>query len=145
MIIKSFELNKINLKKNNIFLLYGENEGLKNDIIKNYFYNKFSNNIYRYEEKEILNDQELFFNNIMSKSFFDDKKLIIISRTSDKILNIIEIILEKNIEDIKIIINSGILDKRSKIRAFFEKNKYTNVVANNKYKVTPPNLGTGFS
>ena len=65
MIIKSFELNKINLKKNNIFLLYGENEGLKNDIIKNYFYNKFSNNIYRYEEKEILNDQELFFNNIM--------------------------------------------------------------------------------
>ena len=124
MIIKSFELNKINLKKNNIFLLYGENEGLKNDIIKNYFYNKFSNNIYRYEEKEILNDQELFFNNIMSKSFFDDKKLIIISRTSDKILNIIEIILEKNIEDIKIIINSGILDKRSKIRTFFEKNKY---------------------
>ena len=125
MIIKSFELNKINLKKNNIFLLYGENEGLKNDIIKNYFYNKFSNNIYRYEEKEILNDQELFFNNIMSKSFFDDKKLIIISRTSDKILSIIEIILEKNIEDIKIIINSGILDKRSKIRTFFEKNKYT--------------------
>ena len=118
MIIKSFELNKINLKKNNIFLLYGENEGLKNDIIKNYFYNKFSNNIYRY-------DQELFFNNIMSKSFFDDKKLIIISRTSDKILNIIKIILEKNIEDIKIIINSGILDKRSKIRTFFEKNKYT--------------------
>ena len=113
MIIKSFELNKINLKKNNIFLLYGENEGLKNDIIKNYFYNKFSNNIYRYEEKEILNDQELFFNNIMSKSFFDDKKLIIISRTSDKIIDIIEIILEKNIKDIKIIINSGILDKSS--------------------------------
>ena len=125
MIIKSFELNKINLKKNNIFLLYGENEGLKNEIIKNYFYNKFSNNIYRYEEKEILNDQELFFNNIMSKSFFDDKKLIIISRPSDKILNIIKIILEKNIEDIKIIINSEILDKRSKIRTFFEKNKYT--------------------
>ena len=124
MIIKSFELNKINLKRNNIFLLYGENEGLKNDIIKNYFYNKFSNNIYRYEEKEILNDQELFFNNIMSKSFFDDKKLIIISRPSDKILNIIKIILEKNIEDIKIIINSEILDKRSKIRTFFEKNKY---------------------
>ena len=70
MIIKSFELNKINLKKNNIFLLYGENEGLKNDIIKNYFYNKFSNNIYRYEEKEILNDQELFFNNIMSMGIF---------------------------------------------------------------------------
>ena len=47
-----------------------------NQEATNYFYNKFSNNIYRYEEKEILNDQELFFNNIMSKSFFDDKKLI---------------------------------------------------------------------
>ena len=72
MIIKSFELNKINLNKNSIFLLYGENEGFKNDIIKNYFYNKFSNNIYRYEEKEILNGQEIFFNSIMSKSFFDE-------------------------------------------------------------------------
>ena len=74
MIIKSFELNKINLNKDSIFLLYGENEGFKNDIIKNYFYNKFSNNIYRYEEKEILNGQEIFFNSIMSKSFFDKKK-----------------------------------------------------------------------
>jgi len=125
MIIKSFELNKINLNKNSIFLLYGENEGFKNDIIKNYFYNKFSNNIYRYEEKEILNDQEIFFNSIMSKSFFDKKKLIIILRASDKIINIVETIIEKNIEDIKIIINSGILDKKSKIRVFFEKNKNT--------------------
>ena len=125
MIIKSFELNKINLNKNSIFLLYGENEGFKNDIIKNYFYNKFSNNIYRYEEKEILNNQELFFDSIMSKSFFDKKKLIIILRASDKIINIIKTIIEKNIEDVKIIINSGILDKKSKIRVFFEKNKNT--------------------
>ncbi len=125
MIIKSFELNKINLSKNSIFLLYGENEGFKNDIIKNCFYNKFSNNIYRYEEKEILNDQESFFNSIMSKSFFDKKKLIIILRTSDKIINIIETIIKKNIEDIKIIISSGILDKKSKMRIFFEKNKNT--------------------
>ena len=125
MIIKSFELDKINLKKNNIFLLYGENEGFKNEIIKNYFYNKFSKNVYRYEEKEILNNKEIFFNNIMSKSFFDNKKLIIILRASEKILDIIETILEKNIEDIKIIINSGILDKKSKLRTFFEKNKYT--------------------
>ena len=125
MIIKSFELNKINLKKNNIFLLYGENEGLKNKIIKKYFSNEFSNNIYRYEEKEILNNQEIFFDNIMSKSFFDNEKLIIILRGSDKIINIIETIIEKKIEDIKIIINCGILEKKSKIRTFFEKNKYT--------------------
>ena len=123
MIVKSFELNKINLDQNNIFLLYGENEGLKNDIIKKYFYNEFSNNIYRYDEKEILNDQELFFNSIMSKSFFDNKKLIIILRASDKIINIVETIIEKKIEDVKIIINSGTLDKKSKVRTFFEKNK----------------------
>ena len=124
MIIKSFELNKINLEKNNVFLLYGENEGYKNEIIKNYFCNKFSNNIYRYEEKEILNNQELFFNNIFSKSFFDGKKIIVILRTSDKIIDIIKSILEKKIEDVKIIINCDILDKKSKIRTFFEKNKY---------------------
>jgi len=112
MIIKSFELNKINLKKNNIFLLYGENEGLKNNIIKKYFSNEFSNNIYRYEEKEILNNQEIFFDNIMSKSFFDNEKLIIILRGSDKIINIIETIIEKKIEDVKIVINCGILEKK---------------------------------
>ena len=74
MIIKTFEIEKLKKIKEKIILLYGENEGFKNDIIKNYFYNKFSNNIYRYEEKEILNDQEIFFNSIMSKSFFDKKK-----------------------------------------------------------------------
>ena len=78
MIIKSFELNKINLEKNNFFLLYGENEGLKNEIIKKKFEKKFDQNIYRYDEKEILNNEENFLNSITSKSFFDNIKLIII-------------------------------------------------------------------
>jgi len=36
MIIKSYEIkkNKLNLLKNNFFLLYGENIGLKKDIKK---------------------------------------------------------------------------------------------------------------
>ena len=122
MIIKSYELNKINLKKNSIYLLYGENEGLKNKVINDTF-KEFLKNNYKYDEKEILNNKENFFNNILSKSFFETKKIIIILRSSDKIVNIIEEILEKITEDTKIILLANILDKKSKLRLLFEKNK----------------------
>ena len=122
MIIKSYEINKINLKKNNVYLLYGENEGFKNKVIDDTF-KKFSNNIYKYDEKEILNNKENFFNKILSKSFFETEKLIIILRSTDKIVNIIEEIIEKNIEDTKIILLANILEKKSKLRMLFEKNK----------------------
>ena len=122
MIIKSYEINKINLKKNNVYLLYGENEGFKNKIIDDTF-KKFSKNIYKYDEKEILNNKENFFNKILSKSFFETEKLIIILRSTDKIVNIIEEIIEKNIEDTKIILLANILEKKSKLRMLFEKNK----------------------
>ena len=122
MIIKSYEINKINLKKNNVYLLYGENEGFKNKVIDDTF-KKFSKNIYKYDEKEILNNKENFFNKILSKSFFETEKLIIILRSTDKIVNIIEEIIEKNIEDTKIILLANILEKKSKLRMLFEKNK----------------------
>ena len=122
MIIKSYEINKINLKKNNVYLLYGENEGFKNKVIDDTF-KKFSKNIYKYDEKEILNNEENFFNKILSKSFFETEKLIIILRSTDKIVNIIEEIIEKNIEDTKIILLANILEKKSKLRMLFEKNK----------------------
>jgi len=122
MIIKSYEINKINLKKNNIYLLYGENEGFKNKVINDAF-KKFSKNIYKYDEKEILNNKENFFNKIFSKSFFEKEKLIIILRSTEKIVNIIEEIIEKNIEDTKIILLANILEKKSKLRILFEKNK----------------------
>jgi len=122
MIIKSYELNKINLKKNNIYLLYGENEGLKNEAINDIF-KEFSKNNYKYDEKEILDNKENFFNNVFLKSFFETKKIIIISRTSDKIVSVIEEILEKNIEDTKLILLANILEKKSKLRLLFEKNK----------------------
>jgi len=93
MIIKQFEINKINLDKNNFYLLYGENEGHKNEIIKNNFTNRFQNQIHKYDEKEILENKNDFFDSILTKSFFEDKKLIIISRVSDKIKNIIEEII----------------------------------------------------
>ena len=122
MIFKSFEINKINFNKNRFYLLYGENEGLKNEIIQKYFEQKYLKKIYRYDEKEIIENEENFFDNILSKSFFDNEKLIIISRASDKIKIIIEEIIDKKVEDIKFILSAGILEKKSKLRALFEKN-----------------------
>ena len=125
MIIKTFELQKIRTNKIKIFLLYGENDGFKNQLINEFFVKNFKENISRYEENEIINNYEIFISNILNKSFFENEKLIIISRSSDKILKVVEEIIKKNIEDITLIINSGSLDKKSKIRAFFEKNKNT--------------------
>jgi DNA polymerase III subunit delta len=123
MIIKQFEINKISSIKNNCFLFYGNNEGLKNQSIKNYFEITFKKNIYHYEEKEILENSENFFNSIISKSFFENEKLIIVNRVSDKVLNIINEVIDKKIEDLTIILNAGILEKKSKLRTFFEKDK----------------------
>jgi DNA polymerase III subunit delta len=125
MIVKSFEINKIHLEKTNYYLLYGENEGLKNEILQKKILNIPSSNNYRYEEKEILDNKDTFFNSIYSKSFFEDKKTIIIKRVSDKIKDIIEEILEKNFDNLKIILIAGLLEKKSKIRSLFEKNKNT--------------------
>ena len=125
MILKAFELSKIEKIGKNFFLLYGENEGLKNEIIRNNFEKKYINKIYRYDEYQVLNNKENFFNNIYSKSFFEDKKLILISRASDKIKDIMEELIEKKIEDTKIVINCSQLEKKSKLRNLFEKNSDT--------------------
>jgi len=123
MIIKSFELNKIDFKKNNFFLFYGENEGLKKEIIENNFKNNYPKKTFYYDEGEVLNNKSNFFEEILSKSFFENEKLIIINRTKDKITSIIEEILEKKIKDLVLILNSGSLEKKSKLRLLFEKNK----------------------
>ena len=123
MIIKSFELNKINLKKHNLFLFYGENEGHKNQIIENNFKKKFLEKTFYYDENEILNNRDNFLENILSKSFFENEKLIIINRATDKIIMILDEILEKQIDELVLIVNSTSLDKKSKLRSFFEKNK----------------------
>ena len=90
MIIKSFELEKIDLKNKKFFLLYGENQGLKIEIIERKFKINYSENIYIYEENNVLSNEEDFYNNILSKSFFENEKLIIINRASDKLKDIIE-------------------------------------------------------
>ena len=123
MIKKHFEIEKVNLENNYIFLFYGENEGLKNEVIKKNFLNKFIESTYRYEENEIFNNKDNFFMELFSQSFFDNKKLIIISRISEKIKDIIEDLIEKKIQDVVIILQSKTLDKKSKLRQLFEKNK----------------------
>ena len=123
MIKKHFEIEKVNLENNYIFLFYGENEGLKNEVIKRSFLNKFIESTYRYEESEIFNNKDNFFMELFSQSFFDNKKLIIISRISEKIKDIIEDLIEKKIQDVVIILQSKTLDKKSKLRQLFEKNK----------------------
>ena len=126
MIIKHYELSKINLKNNNYFLFYGNNEGLKEEIIKKNFEKNYKDNIFRYEEKEILDNKRDFFDNILTKSFFDNEKLIIINRVTDKIRVVVEEIIEKNPQDIIFILNSKNLEKKSILRKFFEKEK-TNI------------------
>jgi len=123
MIIKSFELKKIVNFEYKLFLLYGQNEGLKNEIIKKHFIEKFKSDIFRYDEKEILDNRSNFFDGIFSKSFFEEKKIFIISRVTEKFNDIIEQIIEKEVKDITIILNSTILDKKSKLRKLFEKEK----------------------
>jgi len=123
MIVKFFDLKK-NLKDNiNFYLLYGPNSGFIEETINNLLKPNLSTNIYNYDENEILSNIDEFKEGIFSKSFFDEDKLVIINRASDKILNVIEEIIDKNIKDLKIIIKSGILEKKSKLRKFFENNK----------------------
>ena len=122
MIIKSYELNKITFKSR-LFLAHGQNEGLKNEILKKYFLERFKGEIFRYDEKEVLENKSDFFNGILSKSFFEEKKLFVISRATDKLNDIIEEIIEKGINDVTIFLNSSILEKKSKLRKLFEKSK----------------------
>ena len=125
MIVKHFELKKKISPSKKFFLLYGNNDGLIKEIIQKNLKPILPNEIFNYEEAEVLNNIENFKENILNKSFFENQKLIIISRTTDKIYKIIEDLVEKNIDDISIILISNILDKKSKLRNFFEKSKDT--------------------
>ena len=125
MIIKTYELHKLKSINLNMFLLYGVNEGFKKQVTKDYFIRDFDGEVQKYEEVEVLNNYENFISSLLNKSFFDNKKLIIITRSSDKILKLAKELIEKNISDTKLLIDSDILEKRSKLRIFFEKEKNT--------------------
>ena len=123
MIIKSYEIEKLKLTNSNIHLIYGNNEGIKEDIINEIYLKKFDGDLLKYEEQEILNQKDEFVSGLFTKSLFENKKLIIISRVTDKFIDILSDILEKELLDTKIIIKSSSLEKKSKIRSVFEKGK----------------------
>ena len=122
MIIKSFGINRKKFDKEHFFLIYGENEGLKNEIIRN-LEKIFKGSIENYDETQIINNNELFYEKMFNQSFFEKEKVIIINRCSDKIFEVIENIIERENSDIKIILNAGVLDKKSKLRNLFEKRR----------------------
>ena len=121
MITKSYELSKINLDQSPFILLYGKNEGFKNQAITQILKNK--DGISKYEEKEILENSDNFLESIFSMSLFESEKILVIKRTTDKILHILTEITQKDVKDIILILNADILDKKSKLRSFFEKDK----------------------
>tara|TARA_B100001057_G_scaffold369752_1_gene373488 strand:- start:410 stop:1408 length:999 start_codon:yes stop_codon:yes gene_type:complete len=123
MILKNYELGKINILKNNIILLYGKNEGLKKEKISEIISKKKEGKIFKYDEKEILDNPESFYEKLNNGSLFENEKIIIINRSTEKILPTLNLILEKNLKDIIIILNANILEKKSKLRSLFEKNK----------------------
>jgi DNA polymerase-3 subunit delta len=123
MIIKAYEHQKIKKIKNNIFLFYGENDGYKNHVIKDIFIDNYKGNIERFEESEILNNFENFISSLINKSFFDQLKLIVISRVSEKIIKLIDELLDRKINDVTIVLNTNNLEKKSKLRTIFEKDK----------------------
>ena len=127
MLIKSYEISKKNLNSLNFFLIYGENIGLKQDIVKSVLELKEKKNgkykKFEFEEEEIIKSQNNFFNLIFSGSLFDEKKAIFINRTTDKLFNLISEISKKDVEDILIFFKADLLEKKSKIRKLFEKDK----------------------
>ena len=129
MIVKYFELKKNVIQEKKFFLLYGKNEGLIEEIIKTSLQPILPKNIFYYEEKEILDDINSFQEKLINKSFFDNEKLVIVKRTSDKLFKFIEELINKNIDDVSIIFVANVLEKKSKLRNFFEKSKSTICVA----------------
>ena len=123
MLVKVNDLNNFKKDSVNYYLFYGPNIGLIEETINKLFKPIFSKNIISYDETELLNNIHTFKEMIFNKSFFDNEKFIIINRASNKVLDVIEELIESKITDIKIIIKTGVLEKKSKLRSYFEKSK----------------------
>jgi len=122
MILKYFELNKLNFNLVNFLLFHGKNEGYKNEEIKK-ITKILKRTIVNYDEKQIIENIDEFFENNLNKSFFDDEKIILINRCTDKIIKVIEELIDKKVNDKIFILNTESLEKKSKLRNFFEKSK----------------------
>ena len=121
MIIKSFELDKLRSSNSNVHLIHGNNEGIKEDIINNIYLKEFNGEVLKYDEYEVLNNSDEFISSLLTDSLFSTNKIIIISRATDKIVDVINDILERGKSETKIIIKCHSLEKKSKLRKLFEK------------------------
>ena len=129
MIYKSYSVEEnISSISGKIFLFYGENLGLQNDLkkkIRNLDNKALIKNL---NQEEILADENKFFNELLNQSLFEDTKIFFINQTNDKILELIkEIEIKKDNQ--KVFLFSELLDKRSKLRNFFEKSSTLGIVA----------------
>ena len=126
MILKSFEVSKKEISSIKLFLVYGENQGLKKEIIET-IKSKHSGKEVKFEETQILTNELLFFNEIKNRSLFDENKIYLIERCTEKISDIVFEVINSKIDDL-IIINCGNLEKKSKLRNFVEKSENAAII-----------------
>ena len=126
MILKSYivEQNLNLLDQYNSVIIYGENNGLRDDIKEEIKKINPTFEIINLFQDEIINNKNLLFNTINNTSLFNSKKIIFIHEVSDKIFSELEECAEKKVEDIKLFVLANILDKKSKLRNYFEKKEY---------------------
>ena len=129
MIIKNFEIDKFKNSNSNLHLIYGVNEGIKYDLINNLYLKDYEGDILKYDENEVLNNENQFYENATTSSLFENNKTIIVKRATDKILKVVKEVFNKNNKETSIIINANALEKKSKLRSFFEKEKKVVCVA----------------
>jgi len=129
MIYKSYLIEQnINLLDKNLFLFYGENLGLKNELKDKIKFQNKNAEIINLSQDDIINNIDNFFNEILNISLFDEKKIYFINHVNDKILEAIKKI-EPKIDSQKFYLMSELLDKRSKVRNYFEKSNNCGIVA----------------
>ena len=128
MIYKSYLVeNNISTINENLVLIYGENIGVKDKIKKKIKKTFKGSEILLLNQDEILKNPNFLFTEITNISLFEKQKIILIDQSSDKITKTIEE-LSQYIDNQKVFLFAGILEKQSKLRNYFEKSKTFGIV-----------------
>ena len=128
MIFKSYVVEEnIEILTSNYILFYGENTGLIEDFKNTIIKKNHKNNVIKLFQEDILNNNKIIIDEINNSSLFNDEKIFIIQNVNDKFIKIIEEIFSSN-KDRKIYLFSNVLEKKSKLRSFFEKEKKTDII-----------------
>ena len=123
MIIKSYIAEQnIKVFTNKFMLIYGENSGLIEDLKKKIKSIYSNSEINIFDQGNIIQNEEMFYNQIFNISLFQKTKIFLIDQCNDKMLHIVQDIDEK-ISDQKFFLFADILEKKSKLRTFFDKSK----------------------